>query len=52
MKKSAWGLVDAFFDEHNLVDHHVKSYNDFVDYLQGPECESIRKVINKNDGNW
>ena len=32
MKKSAWGLVDAFFDEHNLVDHHVKSYNDFVNH--------------------
>ncbi|MBM4240467.1 MAG: DNA-directed RNA polymerase subunit B'' [Euryarchaeota archaeon] len=30
MKKSAWGLVDAFFNQYNLVDHHIKSYNDFV----------------------
>ncbi|RAO79268.1 DNA-directed RNA polymerase subunit B'' [Methanothermobacter tenebrarum] len=30
MKKSAWKLVDAFFDKYNLVDHHLESYNDFV----------------------
>ncbi|QHN06782.1 MULTISPECIES: DNA-directed RNA polymerase subunit B'' [Methanothermobacter] len=30
MKKSAWGLVDAFFDKYDLVDHHIHSYNDFV----------------------
>ncbi|KZX16682.1 DNA-directed RNA polymerase subunit B'' [Methanobrevibacter filiformis] len=28
--KNTWGLVDAFFDKYNLVDHHIKSYNDFV----------------------
>jgi len=32
MKKNAWGLVDAFFDQYNLVDHHIKSYNDFVNH--------------------
>ena len=32
MVKNAWGLVDAFFDEYKLVDHHIKSYNDFVDH--------------------
>ena len=30
--KNAWKLVDAFFDEYNLVDHHIKSYNDFVNH--------------------
>ncbi|WP_409200605.1 DNA-directed RNA polymerase subunit B'' [Methanobrevibacter sp. DSM 116169] len=30
MKKSTWGLVDTFFDKYDLVDHHIKSYNDFV----------------------
>ena len=32
MEKNAWGLVDAFFDQYNLVDHHIKSYNDFVNH--------------------
>lgn len=32
MKNSTWGLVDAFFDRYNLVDHHIKSYNDFVEH--------------------
>ena len=32
MVKNAWKLVDAFFDEYNLVDHHIKSYNDFVNH--------------------
>jgi DNA-directed RNA polymerase beta subunit len=27
---NTWELVDAFFDKYNLVDHHIKSYNDFV----------------------
>ncbi len=30
MRESAWELVDAFFDKYNLVDHHLESYNDFV----------------------
>ncbi|MCL2156576.1 MAG: DNA-directed RNA polymerase subunit B'' [Methanobrevibacter sp.] len=30
MKDNTWGLVDAFFDKYELVDHHIKSYNDFV----------------------
>ena len=30
MKENTWGLVDSFFDEYQLVDHHIKSYNDFV----------------------
>ena len=32
MVKNAWELVDAFFDEYKLVDHHIKSYNDFVNH--------------------
>lgn len=30
MTEKNWDLVDAFFDEYDLVDHHIKSYNDFV----------------------
>lgn len=30
MKSNTWGLVDAFFDKYELVDHHINSYNDFV----------------------
>ncbi|MDL2270191.1 DNA-directed RNA polymerase subunit B'' [Methanobrevibacter sp. OttesenSCG-928-I08] len=30
MKNNTWGLVDAFFNKYDLVDHHIKSYNDFV----------------------
>ncbi|MCC7552926.1 MAG: DNA-directed RNA polymerase subunit B'' [Methanobacteriaceae archaeon] len=30
MKNNTWGLVDTFFDKYDLVDHHIKSYNDFV----------------------
>ncbi|MDR3063572.1 MAG: DNA-directed RNA polymerase subunit B [Methanobrevibacter sp.] len=31
MKGKTWGLVDAFFDKYDLVDHHIKSYNKFID---------------------
>ena len=30
MTENNWKLVDAFFDNYDLVDHHIKSYNDFV----------------------
>lgn len=30
MKTKTWGLVDSFFNKYDLVDHHIKSYNDFV----------------------
>lgn len=30
MKSRPWKLVDAFFDQYKLVDHHIKSYNEFV----------------------
>lgn len=30
MTENNWDLVDSFFDEYGLVDHHIKSYNDFV----------------------
>lgn len=30
MKTKTWELVDSFFDKYDLVDHHIKSYNDFV----------------------
>ena len=31
MTKNAWSLVDSFFDEYDIVDHHIRSYNDFLD---------------------
>ena len=31
MKEKTWGLVDSFFDKYDIVDHHIKSYNDFVE---------------------
>ncbi len=31
MKNKTWGLVDSFFDKYDIVDHHIKSYNDFVE---------------------
>ena len=42
MTKETWELVDAFFDEYNLVDHHIKSYNDFVN-------NRIQKIIDITD---
>ena len=30
MTVNNWKLVDAFFNKYDLVDHHIKSYNDFV----------------------
>ena len=30
MENNSWKLVDSFFDKYDLVDHHIKSYNDFV----------------------
>ena len=30
MIENNWKLVDAFFDKYDLVDHHIKSYNDFI----------------------
>ncbi len=38
----SWKLVDSFFDEHQLVDHHLKSYNDFVN-------NRIQKIIDITD---
>lgn len=38
MKSNTWELVDAFFDKYDLVDHHIKSYNDFVN-------NRIQKII-------
>jgi DNA-directed RNA polymerase subunit B" len=32
MSKGAWELVNTFFERYNLVDHHLKSYNDFVNH--------------------
>lgn len=31
MNNETWGLVDSFFDKYDIVDHHIKSYNDFVE---------------------
>lgn len=30
MTENNWELVNAYFDKYDLVDHHIKSYNDFV----------------------
>ena len=38
MKNKTWGLVDSFFDKYDIVDHHIKSYNDFVE-------NRIQKII-------
>ena len=42
MKEKPGALVDAFFDEYNLVDHHIKSYNDFV-------AHRIQDIIDTTD---
>lgn len=42
MKTKTWELVDSFFDKYDLVDHHIKSYNDFVD-------NRIQKIIDNSD---
>lgn len=42
MKNKTWDLVDAFFDEYSLVNHHIRSYNDFVNYR-------IQKIIDESD---
>jgi len=42
MKSKTWDLVDSFFDKYNLVDHHIKSYNDFVN-------NRIQKIIDISD---
>src|SRR5574344_142260 len=42
MKENTWGLVNSFFDEYQLVDHHLKSYNDFVN-------NRIQKIIDITD---
>ena len=39
MTENNWKLVDAFFDKYDLVDHHIKSYNDFVN-------NRIQNIIN------
>lgn len=30
MKNNTWNLVDTFFEEYDLVNHHITSYNDFI----------------------
>ena len=30
MKNNTWSLVDTFFEEYDLVNHHINSYNDFI----------------------
>lgn len=42
MNNKPWDLVDKFFDEYSLVDHHIRSYNDFVNYR-------IQKIIDESD---
>ncbi len=42
MKEKTWSLVDSFFNSYNLVDHHIKSYNDFVN-------TRIQKIIDISD---
>lgn len=42
MDNKTWGLVDSFFDKYDIVDHHIKSYNDFVE-------NRIQKIIEFTD---
>ena len=48
MKNKTWGLVDSFFDKYDIVDHHIKSYNDFVEKLKlknlSPKKQTVLKV--------
>ena len=41
MTENNWKLVDAFFDKYDLVDHHIKSYNDFVNGSYQKEASDI-----------
>ncbi|MDR0912523.1 MAG: DNA-directed RNA polymerase subunit B [Methanobrevibacter sp.] len=42
MSLNSWELVNAFFKKNDLVDHHIKSYNDFVN-------NRIQKVIDSSE---
>ena len=58
MKNNNWELVNAFFDEHDLGDHHIKSYNDLQtdeerEQFQNehPELQEILSIVSWIDKN-
>ena len=44
-----WSLVDAFFDKYDLVDHHIKSYNDFVNNRIQNIIDISDSIVIEND---
>ena len=49
MTDNNWKLVDAFFDKYDLVDHHIKSYNDFVNNRIQKIIDISEPIIIEND---
>ncbi len=49
-------LVDAFFEESNIVGHHMESYNDFLPTMDNPNSRA-QKIIDNirigfDEGGW
>ena len=49
MTDNNWKLVDAFFDKYDLVDHHIKSYNDFVNNRIQKIIDISEPIVIEND---
>ena len=49
MTENNWKLVDAFFDKYDLVDHHIKSYNDFVNNRIQKIIDISEPIVIEND---
>ncbi len=49
-------LVDAFFEESNIVGHHMESYNDFLPTVDNPNSRAQKIVdnirIGFDEGGW
>ena len=51
MENNSWKLVDSFFDKYDLVDHHIKSYNDFVNNRIQEIIDMADPITLKDDKN-
>lgn len=49
MTEKNWELVDAFFNKYDLVDHHIKSYNDFLNNRIQNIIDTITKCDDENE---
>ncbi|MBR6024400.1 MAG: DNA-directed RNA polymerase subunit B'' [Methanobrevibacter sp.] len=49
MTDNNWKLVDSFFDKYDLVDHHIKSYNDFVNNRIQKIIDISEPIVIEND---